>query len=190
MANPGEELVGSYLRAVLECDFVEFNLSTMFIQGEIDVIGINSAKKIVYICEVAAHLETGLMYVKERIQNNVERFVKKFEKDIEYGNKYFPEFTKVYMLWSPIVKTSREGSLHNQQKDIEDVKRIISERHKVNLQVIINRDYMNCINELRKAALKRTDEIKSPIMRFLQIEEKLKAYITRLDRTTNTNTQQ
>jgi len=51
--NPGEELVGSYLRAVLECDFVEYNLSTRFTQGEIDVIGISSVKRIVYLCEVA-----------------------------------------------------------------------------------------------------------------------------------------
>jgi hypothetical protein len=38
MENPGEELVGSYLRAILECSFVEYNLSTHFTQGEIDVL--------------------------------------------------------------------------------------------------------------------------------------------------------
>ena len=78
----GEELVGSYLREVRECGFVEFNLRTRFVPGEIDVIGINTAKKTVYICEVATHLG-GLQYVKERHPDNVERFVKKFEKDIE-----------------------------------------------------------------------------------------------------------
>ena len=67
----GEELVGSYLREVLECDFVEFNLRARFVQGEIDVIGINTAKKTVYICEVATHLETGLQYVKDNRPDNV-----------------------------------------------------------------------------------------------------------------------
>lgn len=89
MENPGEELVGSYLRAVLECDFVEYNLSTRFTQGEIDVIGISSVKKIVYLCEVATHLETGLQYVRERRPDNIKRFVKKFEKDIRYATTYF-----------------------------------------------------------------------------------------------------
>ncbi len=73
------------------------------------------------------------MYVKELKPNNAERFVKKFEKDIEYGNKYFPELAKVYMLWSPIVKTSKEGSLYNQQKDIAEVKRMVYEKYNVNL---------------------------------------------------------
>lgn len=49
MENPGEEIVGSYLREVLECDFVGFNLRTKFTQGEIDVVGINTAKKTAYI---------------------------------------------------------------------------------------------------------------------------------------------
>lgn len=66
MENPGEELVGSYLRAALECDFVEYNLSTYFTQGEIDVIGISSAKKTVYLCVVATHLETGLQICKRK----------------------------------------------------------------------------------------------------------------------------
>ena len=122
MENPGEELVGSYLREVLECDFVEFNLRTRFVQGEIDVVGINTAKKKVYICEVATHL-AGLQYVKERRPDNVERFVKKFEKDIEYSRRYLPEFEKVFMLWSPIVRTAKDGSQYNQMNDIDQIKK-------------------------------------------------------------------
>ena len=45
MENPGEELVGSYLREVCKCDFVEYNLPARFTQGEIDVVGINTEKK-------------------------------------------------------------------------------------------------------------------------------------------------
>ena len=41
---------------------------------------------------------------------------------------------------------------------------------------------MNCILSLRKIALDRKDEMKSPIMRFLQIEEKLKSHISRLNK--------
>ncbi|WP_279147231.1 hypothetical protein [Photobacterium carnosum] len=38
MQNPGEELVGEYLKHILGCDFVEYNLYTPNIQGEIDVV--------------------------------------------------------------------------------------------------------------------------------------------------------
>lgn len=179
MENPGEELVGSYLRAALECDFVEYNLSTYFTQGEIDVIGISSAKKTVYLCEVATHLETGLQYVRERRPDNVNRFVKKFEKDIRYATTYFSEFKKEFMLWSPIVKSSKEGSIYNQIADIEQIKKTVKEKYDVELKIIINEEYMKCIKRLREAAMKRTDEMKTPIMRFRQIEEKLNAHLER-----------
>ena len=182
MENPGEELVGSYLREILDCSFVGFNINTKFTQGEIDVVGINYEKKNVYICEVATHLETGLQYTKERRPDNINRFVRKFEKDIKYGEKYLAEFTKVYMLWSPIVKTGREGSKYNQLNDIKSIQKLIREQFNVDLHIIINEEYMKCINELRKIALKRTDEIRSPILRFMQIEEKLRLHISRMNK--------
>ena len=89
MQNPGEELVGEYLKIILGCDFVEYNLYTPDIQGEIDIVGINASKKELYVCEVATHLITGLQYVKDKQPDNVDRFVKKFSKNIEYANKYF-----------------------------------------------------------------------------------------------------
>ena len=53
MEDSGEHIVGQYLRGVLNCDFVEYNLQTKEVQGEIDVAGINSAnKKEAFICEV------------------------------------------------------------------------------------------------------------------------------------------
>jgi hypothetical protein len=73
MQNPGEEIVGEYLKAILNCDFVEYNLHTPDIQGEIDVVGINAENKIVYICEVATHLITGLQYVKNKRPDNIAR---------------------------------------------------------------------------------------------------------------------
>lgn len=176
--NPGEELVGSYLKEVLNCEFVEFNLNTKFTQGEIDVVGINYDKKIVYICEVATHLETGLQYVGKNNQpDNVERFIKKFEKNIEYANRNFSDWKKVFMLWSPIVKKTKEGSKHDQMRDVEDIKKTIKEKFDQDIQIVVNSEYLKCIDELRKVAKARTDEIKSPLMRFMQIEEKLRAYL-------------
>ena len=104
--NIGEELVASYLEHLKGCDFIQKNLYTPDVQGEIDVVGINLKEKKIYICEVAIHLLTGLRYVKEKRSNNVQKLTEKLSRDIEYANKYFPDYERHIMLWSPIIKGS------------------------------------------------------------------------------------
>jgi Holliday junction resolvase-like predicted endonuclease len=104
MQNIGEEITGAWLQVCEDCEFIQYNLQTPDIQGEIDVIGINTKQKILYICEVAIHLVTGMQYVKNNQPDNVAKFLKKLNKDIDYAEKYFPDYTWKYMLWSPIVK--------------------------------------------------------------------------------------
>ncbi|MDR0233136.1 MAG: hypothetical protein LBI82_13640 [Dysgonamonadaceae bacterium] len=181
MENLGEHLVGQYLRAVKNCDFVEYNLQTKFVQGEIDVVGINSAKKQIYICEVATHLETGLQYVKNRRPNNVERFQSKFTKNIEYAKRNFQEYECHYMLWSPIIRIpKKEDTKNNQEQDLREIKVFLKEKFDVELELVYNQKYLNCIAELRKVARETTQEMSSPIMRFLQIEEKLKIHCKKI----------
>lgn len=177
MEDPGEHLVGQYLREIKECDFVEFNLQTKFVQGEIDVVGINSSQNIVYLCEVATHLETGLQYTKDRQPDNVNRFVKKFEKNIEYAERNFKEYKKVYMLWTPVIRIPKtDTTKHNQFKDIETIVTTIKKTTGVEIEAVYNEKFYSCIQELRKVASNTTQAMTSPIMRFLQIEEKLKKY--------------
>lgn len=178
MENIGESLVGDYLKVILGCDFVEFNLYTPDVQGEIDVVGINAKAKKIYICEVATHLVTGLMYVnpKNKTPDNVDRFVKKFTKNIQYANKYFDEYEKRFMLWSPIIK-NQVGAKHNQTNDILNIKNEIFNLFNVDLEIICNKDYMECINKLRQYARTETKELKSPVLRLFQIEEKLTKHL-------------
>ena len=174
MEDPGEQLVGEYLRAVKNCDFIEYNLQTKFVPGEIDVVGIDSNKRKVYICEVATHLETGMQYVKNNQPDNVARFFSKFSKNIEYANKHFSEFEIIFMLWTPIIRVpKKEGTIHNQLRDIELIRDKIKDKYDVKVELVYNEIYLECIGELRKAARKTTQPMSSPIMRFLQIEEKL-----------------
>lgn len=77
MQNIGEEIAGEYLKFVKGCEFIEYNLYTPDVQGEIDVIGINIKEKALYVCEVAIHLTTGLQYVKSKAPDNVNRFLNK-----------------------------------------------------------------------------------------------------------------
>ena len=90
--NIGEEICGEWLRHVCRCEFIQYNLKTPDIQGEIDVIGINLSDHIVYACEVAIHLVTGLQYVKENRPDNVPRLTTKFCKDVKYIQKAFPKY--------------------------------------------------------------------------------------------------
>jgi hypothetical protein len=181
MENIGETLVGDYLKVILGCDFVAFNVYTDT-QGEIDVVGINAKKKEIYICEVATHLVTGLRYVnpKEKTSDNIERFVKKFTKNIEYVEKYFPNYkTKRFMLWSPIVKNQKTGAKFNQTDDITKIRAEMFKKSGVDIEVISNKDYETCLQELRDYARKETKELKSPVLRLFQIEEKLSEHLKR-----------
>jgi hypothetical protein len=182
MQNPGEEIVGEYLKHFRGCDFVEYNLYTPDVQGEIDVVGINPAGKVVYICEVATHLVTGLQYVKYGQPDNVDRFTKKFTKNIQYANKYFEEYEKHFMLWSPIVKNQGTNARNNQTRDIQEIKDNLLAEFGVELEPVANQTYLDCLTQLRRYAAKETKELKSPILRLMQIEEKLAKHIARLNR--------
>ena len=46
---------------------------------------------------------------------------------------------------------------------------------------MINQDYLNCLIQLRGYAAKETKELKSPILRLMQIEEKLTKHAAKLN---------
>ncbi len=180
MQNIGEEIVGVYLQEIKKCDFIQYNLHNPDIQGEIDVIGINMGEKFVYICEVAIHLITGFQYTKNKRPDRINRLIKKFEKDIDYAEKYFKnDYKKIYMFWSPIVKNSGENTKYNQLKDVQEIKRILDGKKSIDLQIVINEDYMDCLKQLRKFASEQTKALESPVLRLMQIEEKLKQHLNK-----------
>ena len=177
--NPGEHIVGEYLRWIKRCDFVTYNTPTQDEQGEIDVIGVNTSEKKAFVCEVATHMQTGLNYVDHRTRepDNVNRFKKKFSKNIAYTQKAFPGYNYSFMLWTPLIKINKEGSKANQRKDLDDIVASIKSSHGVDIEVVHSRKYYNCLMELKEFAKKYTGELKSPIMRAYQIEGKLKKHL-------------
>ena len=150
--NPGEHLVGQYLKEVKNCDFVEYNLQTKTAQGEIDVVGINSNDKYVYVCEVATHLQgLGLHYTKGSRSDNVLRLTDKFRKDIAYANKNFSDFKREFMLWTPIAKDSKAGSSTNPFKDLQEIKDNVKCNHGIDLTIVANKDFLDAIEELQQS---------------------------------------
>ena len=180
--NLGEEIVAAYLQHIKGCEFIQQNLYTPDVQGEIDVVGIDLETKTIYICEVAVHLVTGLQYVKDSQPNNVNKLTEKFSRDIEYTNKYFPDYSKHFMLWSPIVKVPSDRAKHSQIADIEGITKNIQAKYGVLLECIINEKFANCLVELREYASSKTEELKSPVLRFMQVEEYIKKHVSKISK--------
>ncbi|MEX2381308.1 MAG: hypothetical protein WD490_02905 [Opitutales bacterium] len=181
MENPGETLVDDYLRYIKECDFVNYNVYTKETQGEIDVIGLRNNDKCAYICEVVTHVTTGMQCVRDRRPETGKRLVRKFLKDIVYGRHAFPDYTVYYMLWSPVVKDSGGKDLYNQFQHLNYVREEVLAETDVTVQFVINEDYLMAIDDLRAFAKQESKELKSPLMRFLQIEEWAKKHVALLN---------
>ena len=184
MNNIGEELVGQYLKHIKKCDFISYNVSTPDTQGEIDVIGIciGKSEKRIYICEVAIHLETGLQYTKNKRPDNIERLKKKFSKDIEYAQKYFQGYEITAMLWSPIVKKSKVGSVYNQMDSVLEAQKYLKLKYKIEIELVINESFEKYFSELKEIALNLSEEAKSPVIRLMQIEGKLSRHLNRVQK--------
>jgi hypothetical protein len=181
MENLGERLVGDYLRYVKKCDFVDFNVYTLATQGEIDVIGVSNLHKTAFICEVVTHLTTGIQYTKNARPDTADRLIKKFTKDIQYGKEAFAGWSVQYMLWSPVVKRSNGNPIYDQFSHLKRMTDEILTTTGVQVTLVVNKDYVDAIDKLREFAAAETKELKSPIMRFLQIDQWSRKNLKRLD---------
>jgi hypothetical protein len=81
------------------------------------------------------------------------------------------------MLWSPIVKSSGGTARNNQMNDVAQVQSKIKAEHGVDVELIINDNFERCLSELRTYASKQTKELKSPVLRYLQIESYLTKHL-------------
>jgi hypothetical protein len=177
MPNVGEEIAGVYLQVIEGCGFIQYNAYTPEVQGEIDVVGLDFQNRRVYLCEVAVHLVTGLMYVKNNQPDNVDKLITKFNKDIDYAETQFPDFERTYMLWSPIVKNQKLGAKHNQLTDVKAIRSTLLETRGVEVQLVVNEEFKRRLDALRAYVAKQTVELKSPVLRLLQIEAHLNRHL-------------
>ena len=165
MPEVGEESVGTWLRYRAGCEFVDYSVHIPGSQGEIDVVGINLGRQRVYICEVATHTQ-GLGYKEPE-----RTLLAKFERGLGYARKYFSDLEESLMLWSPVIRAGRQTDI------VTSIKRILKERHSVDLELIVNREYFQKLEDLRQEASELTRSPAHPVMRFLQIEESVKRYV-------------
>jgi hypothetical protein len=152
----GEYIVGSYLKMILGCDHVDYNVRPsgggLKSLGELDVIGLNFETDTAYICEVTTHIR-GLLYVSN--QETVARIKRKHERQKEYAREQLHRFSNhKFMFWSPVVPVGH----------------ITSTLAEVNsLELVINKSYADCVDQLTKLSAEITHDTGNPFFRTLQI---------------------
>ena len=169
MPDIGEEIVGTWLKEVARCEFVEYGVKTQH-QGEIDVVGLSLENDRAYICEAATHVH-GLWY-GDTTNANALKLVDKFARAIGWAEQHLRRFpSRTYMLWTPVVKGSRLNARLDQAKSVQRAKQQIRERFDIDLEVVSNKSYKEKLAELRAIALKTTSNPSSPVLRLMQIEQ-------------------
>jgi len=185
----GELLVGAYLRLVEECELVTYNQRSQE-QGnqlEIDVIGVDNTDdgdQVVYTCEVVTHID-GLHYSgtpntdrweeygNADYQHTLERLWRKFSTDRKYVMELFNSADSyVFQFWSPVVRGNRdEKYLLTGLYDLADE---FEKETDAELELVINEEYSERIEALRRRAGQTEKDYGELGFRILQILEHLR----------------
>ena len=177
MINVGEQLVSSYLRYILGCDFIETSIPIKP-QGDIDVIGLNHEEERVYVCEVSISLTSGIQRTTSHGIETVKKHTEKFSRAIDYTRKHLYQYEHHFMLWSPIVTDTKGKPENNQLRHLKEIQANIKTQYGVEIECIVNEQFQKCIMELRSDAKAEKTQLQCPLMRFMQIEEHLNRYIS------------
>jgi hypothetical protein len=156
----GEYVVGAWLKLVIKCDIVDYNLRNP-LEGavglnELNVLGLDFKNKAAYLCEVNTHLD-GLQYKNTNLA--IEKIGNKYFSMRKYANEYLSEFPNRHlMFWAPLVGQGVESVL----------------RELKGLELVINNYYTANIRALQELAQKGTQDTGNPAFRVFQILGHLK----------------
>jgi hypothetical protein len=162
-AEMGELVVGAYLKEVVGCDFVDYNVRPpgggRAGQFEFDVLGLHLGGDTAYLCEVATHLG-GLNYGGKSRQDTLDRIARKHGRQRDYAKAQLRHFRQHrFMLWSPYVPV---GFL------TDGLARL------ARLELVVNGDYTRAMEALREQARATTRDAGNAFFRALQILEHLR----------------
>ena len=152
--EPGEYVVGAYLKFILGCDVVDYNVREpvggLIGLNELDVIGLRFRDKTAYVCEVTTHT-MGMNKAAEI------KLPLKLKAQKEYAIKNLSDFQKIhYMIWSPQIQPKRLENIYK-SNDLLDV------------EIIANERYLSAICELNDFSKQQKKDTNNPFVRFLQI---------------------
>jgi proline racemase len=156
----GEDLVGAYLREVVGCPLVHFNVRTGAGQGEIDVVGLQlHGVQIseVWLCEVSTHTG-GLGGYRGDAPGKIRTKIASVKA---YTEATYPGVAHHIEVWSPKVTASMNARLSS----------VLDESPEVSL--VANAEYARRVRELASRARVTTAYRDSPSFRLLQILTRL-----------------
>lgn len=180
----GEQIVGAYLRTINDCDLVSYNQRSKETgqQMELDVLGVesNAGEQTVYGCEVVTHLD-GMNYSgtpdtddwsaygNDTYQYTLQWLWEKFEQDYTLLTDVFDRADSCKLqFWSPVVP---QGYLTD---GLAELQRRFEAEYGVDIDLIINAEYADCVADLRDEASSTKKSYDEPAFRFLQILEHLR----------------
>lgn len=156
----GEDLVGAYLREVIGCPLVQFNVRTGTSQGEIDVVGLKlkgAQVAEVWLCEVSTHTG-GLGGYKGDAPGKIKKKVASVKA---YADATYPDVPRHIEVWSPKVTAGMHARLVDIWQENPDV------------SLVTNAEYASRVRELSALAKVTTAYRDSPSFRLLQILTRL-----------------
>lgn len=158
----GEYLVGAYLKMIVGCQFIDYNVRPpgggQHGLKELDVVGFDFANKTAYLCEVTTHI-LGALY-GSGADETAERIIKKHEFQRIYAKQYLTDFpTLRFQFWSPYVPV---GKITTALAAIPS------------LELVMNDTYTAKVTELRSKAREVSYDAGNPVFRTLQILEHLR----------------
>lgn len=165
--EPGESLVGSYLRYVEGCELVLHNTFAGE-QAEIDVIGIKPADSLVILCEVATHIR-GLNYGQGNV-DTLNRLDHKIGRARRFADRTFPDEQHRYEIWSPVVP---KGILTSGFDDLMAK----HETAGVKVVFVVNEEYTTRVQALLDRARQDAGATGEPAYRLLQILTRLRGQL-------------
>lgn len=174
MIDIGEDLVGAYLREVVGCPVIQFNVRTGIAQGEIDVVGLKlSGDRVaeVWLCEVSTHT-SGLGGYRGDVAGKIRT---KIDSVKAYADAIYPGVTRHIEVWSPKVRPAMLSKLDEVWSAHSDV------------QLIANEGYAERVRALAQIARKMTSYSDSPSFRLLQILTRLPINPLQSDSSVRTN---
>lgn len=190
-AGFGELLVGAYHQRLNSCEIVSYNNRSEKPgnQMEMDVLAIDNHSEDptqhIYVCEVVTHLDGGLYSGSpddkdgwwmeysntSSYHHSLETLWRKFRDDHRYVNDTFPDAQFSFQFWAPVVTGGKTRGYLIQ--GLERLQEEFEAETDEQMELIINEEYTDRIENLRKKAKGDTSNYGSPAFRFIQILENL-----------------
>jgi hypothetical protein len=167
----GEYGVGAFLQFVENCNYVLYNQATGREQGEMDIVGIRDADRVVFVCETAFHLR-GLQYTPRKAEPGpgasakavIDRISKKFRRSSEAISRMFPSYDPCYQFWTM-----------KSRPDINKRWSQMCDQLDLGIEFIHGQEFSQKMRQLREKARKDKSYVDNPFYRTLQILEQATA---------------